>query len=111
MLIFLNQLSLKLHFLILINLINELVNSFTIYWFELSYRNSINRAPFCKWNNSEYGEVAKEYETQRYKSLLNSDIKDTDFCIQNSFNYDASLLQNKNIEEEKHIDQSKLICN
>ena len=86
----------------------KLVNNFTIYWFELSYRNCINRAPFCKWNNTnEYGEVAKEYDTQRYKSLLNSDLKDTDYCIQNSCNYDTSFLQNKSNEEEKHIDQSK----
>ena len=92
-------------------MIDELVYSFAIYWFELSYKNSIYRAPFCKWNNTEYGEFAKEYENQRYKSLLNSDLKDTDYCIQNSFNHDTSFLQNKSIEEEKHIDQSKLTCN
>ena len=92
-------------------MIDELVNNFTIYWFKLSYRNSIYRVPFCKCNTNEYGEVVKEYDTQRYKSLLNSEIKDVDYCIHNSLNHDTSFFQNKNIEEEKHIDQSKLTCN
>ena len=92
-------------------MIDELVYSFAIYWFELSYKNSIYRAPFCKCNTNKYGEVTKEYDTQIYKNLLSSDLKDKDYCIQNSLNHDTSFLQNKSIEEEKHIDQSKLICN
>ena len=61
----------------------------------------------CKWNTIDYDSTVKYYGSQIFQQPLQNDIKNIDNYNHNSFNFEASSFQ-KNIEEEKPLDQSKL---